>query len=295
MKPMKVFFITLMCVLLIPSLAYADTGPKPSVNIRFSGLDNMTYYVTLLSKTDSTGPYSSYEKDRSRWKEGDDDYDFFKKFLSYKDLDGYYFLQFFKKCSDNSSFKWGYYPPSDFKILIYFPDMDTFAVSSGAYERYAFDSYYKVDFSKTAISASKVPINFSAEGDYNYSGEALAMLARIVITIVVELLIALLFKYRTKRYIVAIGITNVITQTILNLLLNLVNHNRPHIMMFVFYYVLIELVVFFIEAKVYSTLFSRWERDGEGAAGHPVFYAFIANAASFAAGIWLARLIPVIF
>lgn len=294
MKPMKVFFVTLILALLIPSLAYADTGPKPSVNISFSGLDNMPYYVTLLSKTSSTGPYSSYEQDSDRWKEEDEDYDIFKKFLSYKDSDGYYFLQYFKKCNDNSPFNWIYYPPSDFKILIYFPDIDTFVVSSEAYQRYAFDSYYKVDLSRTAISASKVPINFSAEGDYNYSGEALAMLARIAITIVMELLIALLFKYRTKRHITAISITNVITQTILNLLLNLVNQNKPQIM-FVFYYALIELGVFFIEAKVYSALFSRWESYEEGAAGHPVAYAFIANAASFAAGLWLAQIIPVIF
>lgn len=294
MKRMKVFFITLMLALLIPSMTYADTGPKPSVNVRFSGLDNITYYVTLLSKTDSTGPFSSYEQDSSRWKEGDEDYDIFKKFLSYKDSDGYYFLQYFNKCSDNSQFSWTYYPPSDFKILIYFPDIDTFAVSSEAYQRYAFDSYYKVDLSKTAISASKVPIKFSAEGDYNYYGEALAMLARIVITIVIELLIALLFKYRTKHHMAAIGITNVATQTILNLLLNLVNQNKPQIM-FVFYYAVIELGVFFIEAKVYSALFRCWERYEEGGTGHPVAYAFIANAASFAAGLWIARLIPVIF
>lgn len=294
MKRMKVFFIALICTLLIPSMAYADTGPKPSVNVRFSGLDNMTYYVTLLSKTDSTGPFSSYEQDSSRWKQEDEDYDIFKKFLSYKDTDGYYFLQYFKKCSDNSPFSWTYYPPSDFKILIYFPDTDTFAVSSEAYQRYAFDSYYKVDFPKTVISVSKVTINFSAEVDYNYSGEAFAMLARIVITIVIELLIALLFKYRTKHHMAAIGITNVATQTILNLLLNLVNQNKPQIM-FVFYYAVIELGVFFIEAKVYSALFRCWERYEEGGTGHPVAYAFIANAASFAAGLWIARLIPVIF
>jgi len=294
MKRIWVFFITLMSALLIPYMAYADTGPKPSVNISFSGLDNITYYVTLLSKTDSTGPYSSYEKDSDRWEEGDEDYDIFKKFLSYKDTDGYYFLQYFKKCSENSSFKWGYYPPSDFKILIYFPDIDTFAVSSEAYQRYAFDSYYKIDLSKTAISASKIPINFSAEEDYHYSGEARSMLARIVITIVLELIVALLFKYRTMRHIAVISITNVITQTMLNLLLNLVNYNRPH-RVFVLYYALIELVVFLIEAKVYSALFSCWERNGEGAAGHPAAYAFVANAASFAAGIWLARFIPGIF
>lgn len=31
-----------------------------------------------------------------------------------------------------------------FKILLYFPDVDRFAVSSEIYERYAFDSYFTV-------------------------------------------------------------------------------------------------------------------------------------------------------
>ena len=112
---------------LVPSMAYGDTGPKPSVNISFSGLDNVTCYVTLLSKSESTGPYSAYTIDSSRWKPENEDYDIFKKFLSYEDSDGYYFLQYLKKCSNNSSFSWTYYPPSDFKILIYFPKADAFA------------------------------------------------------------------------------------------------------------------------------------------------------------------------
>ena len=291
----RTLLITLMCAFIMPTLAYADTGPKPSVNISFSGLDNMTYYVTLLSKTNSTGPYSSYEQDSDRWEEGAENYDVFKKFLSYKDSDGYYFLQFFKKCSNNSTFSWTYYSPSDFKILMYFPEADTFAISGEAYERYAFDSYYNVDCSKLSINTSISPMTIAAERSYYYSGEALSMFARIAITIVIELIIALFFKYRTRSHIAAICITNVVTQSILNLLLNLIVYNKPQ-NRFIFYYVLLELVVFFIEAMIYSVLFSRWERYGEGYdVGNPAVYSFTANAASFAAGFWLSHLIPGIF
>ena len=289
-----VLFITLICALLIPSASYADTGPKPSVNISFSGLDNMTYYVTILSKTSSTGPYSSYEQDSDRWEEGAENYDIFKKFLSYKDSDGYYFLQFFEKCSNNSSFKWGYYPPYDFKILLYFPDSDTFAVSSQAYERYAFDSYYKVDCSKLAISVSKEPIAITAERSYDYSREVLSLAARIIITILTELATALIFKYRARPYIKVIAITNIITQTVLNILLNIVNYKSGPWAV-VISYVFLEILVFAIEAVVYTALFSGWEKDKAMYKGHPVLYAFAANTASFVVGRRLANFIPGIF
>lgn len=38
--------------------AYADMGPKPSVNLSFSNVQDSVYYVTLLSRQKSTGPYS---------------------------------------------------------------------------------------------------------------------------------------------------------------------------------------------------------------------------------------------
>ena len=47
-----------------------------------------------------------------------------------KDEDGYYFLQFFEDCTETSKFTWGYYPPTKFKILIYFPEHDSFVVSN---------------------------------------------------------------------------------------------------------------------------------------------------------------------
>lgn len=124
-------------------------GPKPSVVIDFKGLEDENYYVTLLSKTDSTGPYSAITKGPgyTMYESGDEDYDVFLKFAGYEDGDGYYFLQYFKNCGDSHRFAWTYYPPVNFKILVYFPDYDAFAVSAEAYERYAFDSYYSVSVS----------------------------------------------------------------------------------------------------------------------------------------------------
>ena len=59
-------------------------------------------------------------------------------------MDGYNFLQYLWECSADKIIEWTYYPPSVFKILLYFPESDSFVVS-GACETYAFDSYYTID------------------------------------------------------------------------------------------------------------------------------------------------------
>ena len=125
----------------MPLTATADTGPKPSVVVSFEGLENEKYYVTLLSESVTTGPHTAYDEqaDNADYYGDDEDNIIWQKFVSYKDEDGYYFLQFFDECTETSKFTWGYYPPTKFKLLIYFPEHDSFAVSDEDYERYGFD------------------------------------------------------------------------------------------------------------------------------------------------------------
>lgn len=131
----------LLFTLLIPMTAGADMGPKPSVSVEFRGLEGQTYYATLLSQTDSTGP----------WSHSDEYYDYYgdpdvwEAFNGYEDPDGFYFIGCYEDCSDDQTFSWTYYPPQVFKALVYFPESDTFAVTEDTYERYAFDSYFKVN------------------------------------------------------------------------------------------------------------------------------------------------------
>lgn len=51
----------LLCLPLFTLSASADMGPKPSVEISFVGLENETYYVTLLG-TSKSGPWDSNEE-----------------------------------------------------------------------------------------------------------------------------------------------------------------------------------------------------------------------------------------
>ena len=279
--------ICLILVLNLPVTAKADIGPKPSINITFTGIEGETYYGTLLSERKSTGPataWDGYEEYRD-WKP-ENEKPIWEKFIAYEDTDGYYFLQEWWDCSETNQLNWTYYPPTPFKILLYFPETDTFYVSD-IYERYAFDSYFTVDLSDYATS----PI--TARQSYDYTWEVISLVARIVLTIALELAIALFFGYREKKALGFLAIVNVITQVVLNVALNIINY-RSGSMGFTFAFICMEILVFAIEAITYKAALHRFS-EKEKANQRGVTYALVANTASFAIGLWLAHLIPGIF
>lgn len=269
------------------SNAYGDIGSKPSIVIDFTGLEGKTYYVTLLSSVKSTGPYSALDdKDpaNSRYQEGSVDYEVFSKFAGYKDTDGFYFLQYFKECTESHQFSWTYYPPNVFKILIYFPDTGSFLSSDVSYERYAFDSYFTAKVSGTKITVKK---------SYDYTVETVSMIARIVLTILTELGIAILFGFKERKQIGFIALVNVMTQIILNVVLNIINYLSGS-MAFTVLYILLEIGVFVIEAIVYKWKLKKYSSK-EIPKWKPGLYAFTANTASFILGLGLSNWIPGIF
>lgn len=286
---MKKTAFLLLCALtvlvLFPMTARADIGPKPSVVVDFHGLDGETYYATLLSRQKTTGPYSALGRDGAyaHYNKDDEHYEIFLKFAQYEDADGYYYLQFLSDCTQTHRFSWTYYPPREFKILLYFPETDSFVVSD-KYERYAFDSYFTAEITDTGLTVKR---------SYDYTYETLSLIARIVLTIAAEFGIALLFGFRERDLLRFIVLVNIITQVALNVALNIINY-RSGEMAFVIFYVLLEIAVLITEAVVYSlNLKKRSQMDIPG--WKPPVYALAANAVSFALGLGLAIWIPGIF
>lgn len=285
MKQYRIVRLLLLAVVIFSLLAFpihADMGPKPSVRIKITGLEERIYYVTLLSERSSTGPATAYDGNNARYEMGDNGYDVWKKFVEYEDTDGFYFLQQFQKCIGNDEYAWTYYPPHTFKILFYFPESDSFAVTN-VHERYAFDSYFSVDLSGDTISVSK---------SYDYTWEMISLATRIVLTIIAEMALALLFGYRGKRVLVFLTAVNVITQIVLNIILNLVNFTSGHYT-FIAYYIFLEFLVFVLEAAVYAFVMPKL--SGGEKRGKAILYALSANAFSFAIGVGIAKVIPGIF
>lgn len=301
-RKIKQFFIRVLCALFVfmalPVTIHADIGPKASVRIQFKNMPDELCYGTLLSEKESTGPASVWDGIKEHARKDEETADIWNAFVNYKDPDGYYYLQQHDKVSDTNEIAWTYYPPNRFKILLYYPETGTF-VSSGIYERYAFDTYYTVDMD--GIDIHDVEYNeelstnerIEAYRSYEYRQEMIGLAVRIVLTIVIEMLVALLFGFREKKQLVILAVVNIITQILLNVGLNIINYNSGA-MAFTIFYVLLEVVVFIVEAILYCTLLKKASMKKKKN-GYYVLYSFIANLVSFIAGMIIANVIPGIF
>lgn len=276
-------FAALFFALSIPALA--DFGPKSSTVITFTGVSNTTYYVTLLSEDDGymqIGHVWDGTPETQVYKPGDDGYDIWAKFAYYKDEDGFFFRQHWEDCSYGNRLD-ETLAPSPFKILIYFPESDFFCVSPIC-ESYAMDSYFTVDLSN--YESGTVAVSRS----YQYGLEIVSLLLRIVCTIFIELVVAVkLFRYRRKKLLRFIALVNVFTQIGLNLLLHMAI-TKAGSWMLLLIYVPLELLVFGLEAFLYSMMFEFYI-DSPDEAKHPVLYSLLANAASFAVGVGIVAIV----
>lgn len=298
--------LALTILLFTPVTAKADIGPKASVRVLFENMGDELCYGTLLSERESTGPAYIWDgKEENAIHNGNDDYSWaefdyetWKAFVEYDDPDGYHFLQRGWTVSETKEIAWTYYPPNRFKILLYYPETGTF-VSGGIYEKYAFDTYYTVDMD--GIDIGSVEYNETLSTDerieayrsYNYRVEVISLIARILATIAIEMILALLFGFRKKKQLLLLAGVNTATQIVLNVLLNIINYNSGQ-MAFVFFYVLFELLVFGLEAILYRVWMNRLSGKTRPTWFY-VLYALVANAVSFVVGIYVANMLPGIF
>ncbi|OGO90043.1 MAG: hypothetical protein A2Y17_07490 [Clostridiales bacterium GWF2_38_85] len=284
-----------MVFLLLPITVSADTGPKPSVNITFENMGDELCYCTLLSNTDYFGPYSVWNGDESNitnYNYYNLDKEVWRAFVEYEDTDGYVFLQIGQQVNETKKFVWGYSPPMSFKILLYYPETETFLVS-GIYERYAFDTYYTVDMD--GVKTDNVNNNqiLQAYKSYNYVKETTALIARIIITILIEMGVALLFYFREKKQLIFIAAVNIVTQIILNVLLNDINYNSG-LLLFTISYIFFEIIIFALEAILYCIVMNRINKQPKKFRIY-VAYSLVANAVSFITGLIIAYIVPGMF
>ena len=278
----------LVCFLLalaLPFAAFADMGPKPSVEVQTKGL-SQSCWVTLLAQETVIGPWGLPGSEPPEWFTAEER-PAWEAFAAYEDGDGFHFLEWQAQVADNSPATWSYMAPKHFKILFWFPESGGYAVTE-TLDRYAYSAVYRVDFSGFDPAAGGVQA-VAAQKNYDYAGEALGLAARFVLTLAVELLIALPFGYLRRQHLRVLLVTNLATQLALNLALNLTCYFSGSLAMWLLY-PLLELAVFAVEAVVFRLAFKP-----EAGKGHPVLYAFAANAASYAFGLWLGNLAPALF
>lgn len=290
-KYVNFIFALLLFTFSFSVCAFADMGPKPSVNVEFTGGQGKEYYVTLLSENDSTGPYYTAKQGDIMQNKPSNIISAAEKFEEYKDEDGYYFIQYVENCTESGKFNWTYYPPKKFKILVYFPETNSYAVSEVC-ERYAFHSYFKTDLTE-AVSGENTVCGITTSKNYNFKKELVSLFVRIAITILAEMLIALAFGLRTKKQLLTVLGVNVLTQVVLNVLLNIINYKSGY-WAFVINYVWMEAAVVAIEYFVLKKIINLEEK--ERFKNIIVFcYSLVSNGASFAIGLALVKIIPQIF
>lgn len=312
--------------------ASADTGPKPSVRVTFENMGDELCYGTLLSKTPSTGPTRAWDgtEDGKLIFNGANE-TVWRAFTEFKDEDGFYFLQWFRRADENKALNWTYYPPQTFKILLYYPDRATKSgaadnsaggatrdskttAASGAFcvsdvlEKYAFHSYYFVDMRNVQSETIGTIAKISVTQSYDYSAEILGFFVRFIITLGVETLLALAFGLRTKRAFLTVLAANGVTQIALNLLLNVRLHfNNLYGVLPLYFFA--ELFIFAAEAALYCFILGKRKNGGENGSADEnggkaaivyskkrlILYAFTANLISFCIGLPLAILLPAVF
>ena len=147
-------------------------------------------------------------------------------------------------------------------------------------ERYAFGSYFKVDVSEVINGElNVVKVIQDVSPNYNYFKEIISFLIRLILTIAIEIGLALIFGIKKKSHILTILIVNVITQVFLNAMLNITTYFEGQLTA-VIYYVIGELIVLAADSIFYVLYFKTQKLKF-------ALYAILANLISFGTGFGL--------
>ena len=271
--------------------AFADFGPKPSVVVEFENAGDQEYYVTLVAKEDKLG--SPFSRITAEDQPETDDIAIWNRLVAYEDPDGMVFAGNVQKLTGDGAYVWGYYPPSEFRVLIYFPDTDSFVESSEILEQYAFDSYYQMDFNDLPENWNDAVAAIPVTRKYNLLWQITAFLLRLAVTVAVECLLAVLFGFKGKRQMLLVLAVNCATQLAMNLLIL-----DESVGLFVFYvlqYALIEVGVILAEGLVYCLALPKLATPEQNRNVHPIAFAFFGNVASFSLGFLLSNWFPMLF
>ena len=274
MNKKNLLLLIVAFLLLLGRPLSADVGPKPSVTVNIENAPDKSYYMVLLSKAESYGPWTVTSVDGADLSGMEEsERAAFTFFAAYQDPDGYHFLgNMSRDLRGVNEYRWGYYPPDEFKIAVYCPEDETFRLS-GPLERDAFDSYFLVDYSAPDLNAREDPqllITF------------LYFLLRVVLTIIIEFIIGQIMGYRSKGERRTIIIVNLITQVLLNAFLSFMDYYGGG-MVWLIMFPLGELAVFIIELVIYMIAMRRKSKL------RTFFYTLIANVIS--AGLTLLAVV----
>lgn len=281
----KRLFTVLVCALfLLPTLALtvrADCAPKPATSVAVHGGGGERMVLTLLADTAGYGPNQAVGKDErvEDWYQSltPGEEAAWTAFRDYADPDGFCFwgLVFSEQVD------WTYYPPERFKVAVYYPDYDVLLVSREIFERYAFQSDFRVYLPALGENAESGVLDMELKRQTDWLEQIAGFLVRAALTLAVELGLAWLWDYSAREQLRLVLRVNLLTQVGLNGILWLWYYlDGPVAAMLRL--VLAEIVVLIAEAALYLR-----RMPDRGGKLRTVGYAVAANLASVLLGYYL--------
>ena len=294
------FFTIVMLVLNLSAMfsvsASANSAPLPDMTIVFRNIPESGICAALLTEHDAADTFRiSYTHTSMAAMMSKDtvpgaDPEVMSAFESYDDPEGFIYSGWYYVVTNDYLQKISIYMSTTnendrFRLLVYYPDSKTVRASS-TLSCYAVESRFYAD-------AGSGGDTLDAGIDYDFIGAGLALFCRIALTVAVEMLAALAFRFKGKVQFLTILIVNIITQVLLNIGLNLYYFFLYGGLFLLVSYFNWEVIVFVIEAIVYFAVFKSKNERVSGV--RSTVYAFVANLLSFIAGVWLAAWLPGVF
>ena len=276
----RVISLLLLVLLLLPVLTVtvsADMGPKPGTSITVRPGGGEYAVVTLLAQEESNGPHWTIgpdEEPSSRIAKDEMLTEAWYAFRDYADPDGYHFWGEIYE----GSVTWGYFPPENFKIAVYYPEYGILWVSEDSYERYAFDSDFRLNLPAVGAGAQSGEVDMVLKKTSNLGSELAGFLFRVVLTLAMELAVARVFGLTEPGQKKLILRVNLLTQVGLNLLLwGWYYFDGPLAAMVRL--ILAEILVLVVEGAIYLRKLRLEESRGK-----ILGYTILANLASVTLG-----------
>lgn len=271
MKKITATILILVLILLIPSIVLADAGPKPSITIKAVNMPDKICYMDLLVEVDKPGETDpdfltdDFNQDMiailSSYTEGDWGSCVVNREritfdgVKCKIVDG--------ECTKS----FGYMPPDRFRIIVV--TEDGIIQTSNIIDKKAFDS--TIDFNYKTGEASERAI---------LPGYLLKFIITLLVTLIIEGLLFLAFKFGFKKYWGWILGVNVVTQIFLYAAI-MFGTLTGGIFFAIIMYVLAEILIFIGETIAYAFILKS------KTIGYRLGYAFAANTLSLIVGMLL--------
>ena len=270
MKDIRILKTLIISILLmmISQTVYADIGPKPSLTIYVKNYKNQSYYLDVLTKGDRL-KYSDYASHRREnvdvknmplYKYNEDGWmaTHVREALLYGDLEGEY-----NEETEYMVHRFSYHEvPKTFKIIVQYEDGEI--VVSNVINTKQFWSEVSLDLSTGKVS--DIP---------HVSYSFLQLIFLIILTVIIELFIAILFKIKEYKIIIKV---NILTQLILHFIL-LVTFGKLNCRVWYYEFYLLEILIVFIEFYFYRIYLKNYTSK------KLFIYSVVANIITFVTGL----------